>query len=75
VRVLQDQAQRAPQAFLPDAPHIDAVIGDAAALHVVEPVDEVVSVVLPAPVEPTKAIICPGLAYRDTFLSTGFPGT
>ena len=37
-------------------------------------VDRAVMVVLPAPVPPTKAIFCPGMAYMVMSCSTVFSG-
>ena len=41
VRVLQHDAQAAAQGLLRDVPHVDAVVGDDAAAHLVEAVDQV----------------------------------
>ncbi len=41
VGVLQYDAQALPQGVLFDFPHVDAVVGDAAVVDVVEPVDQV----------------------------------
>ena len=41
VRILQDDAQRAAQVVLADVAHVDAIVDDAALMHIVEAVDEV----------------------------------
>ena len=54
--ILQHNAQGGTQGVLLDGLDIVAVIENLALLDIVEAVDQVVMVVLPAPVEPTKAI-------------------
>jgi len=60
VGILQNDAQRAAQVVLFDLADVDAIIPDLAVCDIVEAVIRLVMVVLPAPVEPTKAIFWPG---------------
>ena len=48
-----------------DLGDVDAVITDLSILNIIKTVQiRLVMVVFPAPVEPTKAIFCPGCAYN-----------
>ena len=62
VGILQNDAEGPAEVILLDIAHVDAVIGDVAALNVIEAVDEVRDRRLARAVEPTKAIFWPGLA-------------
>ena len=72
--VLQHHAKAAAQITFADLAHINAVIGDGAGGDIIKAVMRLVIVVLPAPVEPTKAIFCPGLAYSVTSCRVVWPG-
>ena len=60
--ILKNHGDILAQIVAVDMTDIDTVDGDGATLNIVEPVQKLVIVVLPAPVEPTKAIFCPGFA-------------
>lgn len=62
--ILQDNTEGAAQIIFFDLGDIDAVIADFSLLNIVETVDQVGNCCLPAPVEPTNASFCPGLANR-----------
>lgn len=62
VGILEDDPQGAPEGVFFDVLDIDPVICDAAALHIIEAVNQVGNGGLPCASRPTKAIFCPGFA-------------
>lgn len=65
--ILQNDTEGVAQSVFFDIFYVNAVVDNRAALDVVETVDQVRDRRFPAPVEPTKAIFWPGLAYRLMF--------
>jgi hypothetical protein len=76
VALLGHEADGGGQRCLADVPDVDAVDLDRAAGDVVQPRDQELMVVLPAPLGPTSATSWPGSALRLTpaSASTGAPG-
>ena len=68
---LGHNTQMAPQFFLTEIPDINAVDEHLTAGGIVDPGDQLISVVLPEPVEPMMAVVSPGRVVKLTCSSTG----
>ena len=72
--ILQYDSKGMTQVVFFDLINVNAVVADLAILNIVEPLIRFVIVVFPAPVLPTKAIFCPGVAKRSTLCRTILSG-
>jgi len=73
IGVLQDYAQGMAEALFPNRPDVPAVDPNRSLIDVVEAGQQVDNRRLTRPGGPTKAIVCPGAAWRSTSCRTGCP--
>jgi hypothetical protein len=69
--VLADEPDGAAQVVEPELADVDAVEGDLALLDLVEPQQQLDSVLFPEPVEPTTPTVQPAGTESETSRSTG----